>query len=125
MASDRNDFARWLDRTMASEGLTGKALAQRSGLDEAQISRWRRGSGRPSLESCERLADALGVDPRRLAVTAGLLSHRIADVPRLPIPPATAMLERVRHKLEGLPEMNDRAVEEMLRVYRKTVAEEE
>lgn len=121
---NRRTFSRWLDITMDNEGLTGAELARRSNLDEGSISRWRHGRGRPGLESCERLADALDVDPRRLAVTAGLLTERMAGAPPLPIPPATALVARVRHKLEELPGVTSASVEEMLKVFEQGLIED-
>ncbi len=119
------DFARWLDTTLANEGLTGKELAALADLDEAQISRWRRGRGLPSMESVERLSLALRVDAVRLAVTVGLMSEKMAGVPPLPTPPPTALFERVRDKLRELPQATDSSVERMLEEFKRGVEESE
>jgi DNA-binding XRE family transcriptional regulator len=110
-----------LDLTLANAEMTGKQLAQAAGLDEAQISRWRRGRGKPSLESCERLANALNVDPMRLAVTAGAMKSRMAGVEALPMPPNTAVIEKVRGKLRELPGVTESSVEEMLAAFRRGI----
>jgi transcriptional regulator with XRE-family HTH domain len=116
-------FAKWLDLTLANAGMTGKELARVARLDEAQVSRWRRGKGKPSLESCERLANAFGVDPMRLAVTAGALPARMAGAEPLPMPPNTAVIEQVRGKLRDLPGATEKSVEEMLEAFRRGIEE--
>lgn len=118
------EFGRWLDLTLANADMSGKQLAQSAGLDEAQVSRWRRGKGKPSLESCERLADALGVNPQRLAVTAGAMKGRMASgVDPLLMPPNTAAIGRVRNQLRALPAATEETIEAMLAVYKRGIEE--
>ncbi len=45
-------------------GLTQAQLAERTGIDQGDISRIERGSTRPTERTLERIADALGADVR-------------------------------------------------------------
>ena len=47
----------------ADAGMTQKELAERVGVSQSQIADWERGRNLPSVQSCVRLARALGVDP--------------------------------------------------------------
>jgi len=118
-------FSRWLDRTMANAGISGKGLASETGLDEASISRWRRGRSRPGVDSCERLAGAVGVEPLRLAVTAGLLSSTMAAVEPLPMPSATAGRAQVRDQIMHIRGITDRARHVLLDAYDAVLREED
>lgn len=104
-------FGKWLDITMENEGFTNRQLASRVGVHESITSRWRSGQSKPSLESCEALAEALGVDFLRLAVTAGLMKRRIVHAEPLPVPPATALKARIRVQLEAVRGMTPTAVQ--------------
>lgn len=116
-------FGQWLELTMANAEITGKQLAEAAHLDEAQVSRWKRGKGKPSLESCERLAEALKVDPMRLAVTAGAVPRRMAGAEPLPMPPNTAAIEHARRALRALPGATEDLAAEMLAVYKRRIEE--
>lgn len=50
-------------------GLTQKQLAERCGIDQADISRIERGSTSPTARSLQRIADALDADLRLVART--------------------------------------------------------
>lgn len=117
------EFGHWLELTLTNAEMTGKELAAAAELDEAQVSRWRRGRGKPSLTSCERLASALGVDPMRLAVSAGAVPGSMAGVEPLPMPPNTAVIESVRCKLRELPGATEQSVEEMIEAFRRGIEE--
>lgn len=66
-------FGAWLSVAMRERGLSQAALARRIGVDDAQVSRWRRGLVVPSVGHLQRIADALDV-PR-------VLLDRIAGYP--------------------------------------------
>ena len=66
-------FGPWLSATMRERGLSQAVLARRIGVDDAQVSRWRRGLVVPSVGHLQRIADALDV-PR-------VLLDRIAGYP--------------------------------------------
>lgn len=113
------DFGRWLDTTMANESITGRDLARKVGVHDSIISRWRSGAGTPGIDSCARLADALQVDPLRLAVTAGLMDRRMAGVEALPMPPAIALRERVREQIAAIKGLTDQSRQALLDAYDK------
>lgn len=47
-------------------GLSQYQLAARSGLSRAAINRVFRGRMSPSIDTCERIARAIGIDPREI-----------------------------------------------------------
>lgn len=117
-------FARWLDTTMANKGISGRELAHRVGVNDSVVSRWRSGHGTPGLDTCVRLADALGVDPMRLAVTAGAIDKRMAGVEPLPMPPATALRERVREQLEQIRGLTNETRQALLETFDESTGED-
>jgi transcriptional regulator with XRE-family HTH domain len=66
-----DNFARWLEATMQSRGLSQAAIARRVGVADAQVSRWRRGQVTPSLPHLQRIADTFGVPRVELDRLAG------------------------------------------------------
>lgn len=124
-ATETRRFGIWLDRTMINHGLSGIELARMSGLDEGSISRWRHGRARPSLPACEPLAEALGVDPQRLAKTAGLLPPRLfPDIELFPLPPRTGERARLQGVLRGLG-LSEMVVDAMLEAFDVASARED
>lgn len=110
-------FGRWLDTTMANEGVSGRELAIRTGVNESVVSRWRSGQSTPGVDSCAKLAEALKVDSLRLAVTAGIVDERMANVPPLPMPPATALRERVRAQIADIKGLTEASRSALLEAY--------
>ena len=53
-------FIRALIEARAEQGLTQKDLAERSGIQQADISRVERGKGNPGIKTLQRLANAMG-----------------------------------------------------------------
>lgn len=72
-------FAVWLDRTLIERGITGREAARAVGVSDAAVSKWRHGTRIPRLDEVMKLADLLGVDSIRLAVTAGLIPAGMGD----------------------------------------------
>lgn len=69
---DRDEaFPAWLAAAMRSRGLSQAQLARTMGVREAQVSRWRRGLAVPTVQSLQRLAEALGVSRATLEQLAG------------------------------------------------------
>ena len=64
-------FAVWLNAAMTSRGLSQADLARALGVADAQVSRWRRGQVVPTVQSLQRMAEALGVDRVTLDGLAG------------------------------------------------------
>lgn len=95
-------FGRWLDLTMANRNIKGRSLAKRVGVHDSAVSRWRSGQGVPALPALQLVAQALGVDPIRLAVTAGLLDQSLVGVPPLPMPEPTAQRGLVKDQLSKI-----------------------
>lgn len=73
-----NEFGRWLRQQMVTYPMSQADLARRAGVSAGMLSGWINGRRVPSPESCDRLADALGLDLDDMLSRAG---HR----PRLPI----------------------------------------
>src|SRR4051812_15998646 len=96
------DFGEWLDVTLSNKGIMGRTLAEVAGVHDSAVSRWRSGSAVPSMDSIERMASLLNVEPLRLAVTAGVITARAAGVDPLPMPEATARRKSVRRQLENI-----------------------
>jgi ribosome-binding protein aMBF1 (putative translation factor) len=74
--ADRDVFERAYDIAMQvvelreRHALTQAELAERSGIDQADISRIERGSTSPTARTLQRIADALDADVRLVARTA-------------------------------------------------------
>lgn len=102
---------------MANAQISGRQLAQQAGVNESVVSRWRSGQSMPGLDSCASLAEALGVEPLRLAVTAGVVDQRMAGVEPLPMPPATAMRERVRSQIAEIRGLTDKSRQALLEAF--------
>jgi transcriptional regulator with XRE-family HTH domain len=71
MSSRSDHFARWLEATMQSRGLSQAAIAREVGVADAQVSRWRRGQVTPSVPHLQRIADTFGVPRVELDRLAG------------------------------------------------------
>lgn len=100
---DREMFARWLDVNMSNHHMTGRDIAERIGVHDSAVSRWRSGKGVPTMEYLTALAELFAVDPLRLAVRAGLVSVKIAGVEPVDLPEPTAQREEVRKSIESIP----------------------
>ena len=64
-------FPLWLEATLRSRGLSQAQLARELGVAETQVSRWRRGLAVPTVQSLQRLAEALAVPRTALEQLAG------------------------------------------------------
>jgi transcriptional regulator with XRE-family HTH domain len=107
MSADKQNFAMWLDTTMDNRGISGNKLAEMMNTDAAAISRWRNGHGLPRMETLYRLGRVLGVDPIRLAVTAGVLTPEETNKRPYPVPAPLARMDKVTKELsrvKGLTE---------------------
>lgn len=67
------EFGTYLRALMAEAGIPDYAeLSRLSGVNQTQLSNWRRGLSRPSRESLAKVARALGVPTANLVMVAGL-----------------------------------------------------
>jgi transcriptional regulator with XRE-family HTH domain len=80
-------FGHWLSATMRERGISQAEVARRIGVDDAQVSRWRRGLVVPSVGHLQRIAAALDVPRVLLDRLAGYPVPAEADVI---LPDATA-----------------------------------
>jgi transcriptional regulator with XRE-family HTH domain len=110
-------FGRWLDLTMSNRGIKGRALARALKVHESAVSRWRAGSGVPSMDSCLRLGKFLDVEPIRLAATAGLIDGELAGVEPLPLPEATAYRKAVKEQILAIKGLTRREQQKLLDAY--------
>lgn len=103
-------FGRWLSATMRERGLTQAEIARRIGVDDAQVSRWRRGLVVPSVGHLQRIADALDLPRVLLDRLAGYPVPDEADL-ILPEAPADVQAGSVpRAEPEALPPTRDPAL---------------
>lgn len=111
-----HQFALWLDITMNNKGIKGRTLAKKIGVHDSAISRWRNGQATPSLDTTMRLATVLGVDPIRLAVTAGLMDAETVHVEPLGVPSDEARRAHVREQIKAIKGLSTESIERLLRV---------
>lgn len=112
-----NRFAQWLDVTMANRRIKGRILADKLGVDDSAVSRWRNGRSVPSLETLMKLATVLNEDPIRLAVTAGLMDPDLVNVEPLPLPPPRARREHVREQIKAIKGLDREEISKLLAAY--------
>ncbi|HET7036124.1 MAG TPA: helix-turn-helix transcriptional regulator [Thermomicrobiaceae bacterium] len=75
-------FPLWLEATLRTRGLSQAQLARELGVAETQVSRWRRGLAVPTVQSLQRLAEALAVPRTALEQLAGYPSGTPASEER-------------------------------------------
>lgn len=112
-----NQFGYWLDVSMANANMTGQELAERIGVHSSAVSRWRAGKSAPAMEALGKLAEVFNVEPLRLAVTAGLVSSKVAGVPPVDMPEPLARREKAREYLANNPYLTDDERREALEWY--------
>jgi transcriptional regulator with XRE-family HTH domain len=113
------DFARWLEATMESRGLTQAAIAREVGVADAQVSRWRRGQVTPSVRHLQRIADTFGVPRVQLDRMAGYPVENQAE-PARDDPERAAELQSHVARLEQL--LADRVPRELWTAYAEACA---
>lgn len=114
---DNRRFGRWLDLTMTNREITGRHLARKLKVDDASVSRWRRGLATPGMDTVIRMAKILSVDPLRLAVTAALMDGGDVGIEPLPMPEPTVQRNMVRERIMKIPFATSREREYMLAQY--------
>lgn len=114
---DQDYFAEWLSRTLVERDIPGGKVAEALGVNDSAISRWRNGKARPSLESVIALAEFLGVQPVRLAVTAGLMKEKQAGMSKLPLPEDTKTRVMVKEQIMGIRGLTSRERQAMMEAY--------
>lgn len=110
-------FGRWLDLTMANRDIKGRTLARKLHVHDSAVSRWRSGRGLPSMDTLLKLAQALGVEPLRLAVTAGLMDGRMVGAQPLPLPEPTAQRQLVKEQLNNLRGLTAKEKQRLIEAY--------
>lgn len=71
MSTELGPFGDWLKSVMERRGWANKDLAAAVNTDSGTVSRWRNNRRVPEPESCELIAEALGIDPDIVLVRAG------------------------------------------------------
>jgi transcriptional regulator with XRE-family HTH domain len=120
---DRGLFGRWLDTTMDNKGIQGKELAERLGVSDGAVSKWRGGQSVPSQDKLHPLAEILDVDPLRLMATAGVHGLLESGVIPLPLPKANRRRERAREELRKIRHLDRYEREAMIEAYDRIVRE--
>lgn len=118
---ERELFARWLDVNMSNHHMTGRDIAERIGVHDSAVSRWRSGKGVPTMEALSALAELFGVDPLRLAVLAGLVSVAVAGVEPVDLPEPIAQREEVRKSITSIPGLTQSERQALLERYDELV----
>lgn len=118
-----NDFAAWLDRTLSNQGVgSARALAERLGVSDSRVSKWRAGQATPHFDMVVKVALALDVDPMRLAANAGRLPAELQDQYQpLPIPPVREE-EKIKHQIMGWKGISLEAKKRILEIYEQDIA---
>jgi transcriptional regulator with XRE-family HTH domain len=98
-----HQFGEWLVRTLAERDISQSKFAKAVGVSDSLVTRWKSGT-QPSIEACQRIAEFFGVDPLRLAVTAGRVPAEVAGVEGLPLPDDSARALAERQKMQELIE---------------------
>lgn len=117
MLGSGGTFGYWLDVMMSNEKVTGRDIARKLDIHETKVSRWRSGKAKPTMEEVEQLAELFNVEPLRLAVLAKLITEKIAGVPPVDIPRATAQREEVKAKIKNLPGLTKEEVIALIERY--------
>lgn len=121
MRRDRSspDFGEWLDITLSNRGIQGRGLAERLGVNDATVSRWRSGKSVPSLEIVRAIAEVLELDAPRLALTAGVVPLELVGpgIEPYPMPEPTARRESVRRQIARIHGLSDEGRNKLLQTY--------
>ena len=111
-------FSDWLKDELRRREWNMSDLARRLDISPSVVGRWIRDGRIPTPESCDRIADVLGLDVDRVLVLAG---HR-PDIERLPISEdqaaVIALVRRVNLDRDG----RARHLRMMQAYWRKTVS---
>lgn len=87
------EFAAWLHRQLQRREWNLSDLGRKADVKPSVVSRWSRGERVPSPESCERIADALGLPLDEVLAAAG---HRYGDERFGPDDPRAALWKVAR-----------------------------
>ena len=68
-----NQFREWLASEMEKRRFSQRALAKKTGISQPVVSRVLSGEKAPSVDFCNRVAQALGESPEKLLRLAGIL----------------------------------------------------
>lgn len=108
------ELVRWMRQRMDEREWTISDLARRVGVQPSMVSRWLRFQ-RPTSDSVERIANALGGDVNRCLVMAGYpprervedtaeVAHLVAMLRKTPITPErAAMIESLLRTMQARP----------------------
>lgn len=110
-------FGRWLDLTMANRDIKGRTLARKLHVHDSAVSRWKSGAGVPTLDTTMKLARVMGVDPIRLAITAGHMDGNIVGMDPLPMPEPTAQRALVKDRLSRIPGLTAEEKQHLIQAY--------
>jgi len=95
------EYAGAIERLRRERGMTREALADASGVSPSYLSEVERGFKRPSTDVLAAIARALGMAPSEL------LAYVESSSPRLPTPPAAAMMPSPSTRRSRLTGMSD------------------
>lgn len=93
-------FPVWLKTELARREWNMSDLARRLEISPSVVGRWVRGERMPAPESCDLLADALGVDVDRVLVLAG---HR-PDIEAIPVDDTHATIQALLRQVDLTPD---------------------
>ncbi|MGE0228826.1 MAG: helix-turn-helix domain-containing protein [Dehalococcoidia bacterium] len=75
------DFQEWFAAELEARHYSDRGFSELTGVSEAAVRTWRRGSSRPNWEQLPKIARALGVDVRFVRQMAGYRDEGEEDVP--------------------------------------------
>lgn len=87
--------------------MTQSDLSRKSGLSRAAISALINGTRGPGIESCQKIARALGLPLDEVYRAAGLMP---------PAPDKNELIERISHEIDSLPKDEQESIEEYIKL---------
>jgi transcriptional regulator with XRE-family HTH domain len=87
------DFSGWFRERLRRRQWSQAEFSRRSQIAASTINAWFKGERTPDPESCEKIADALGIGRDEVLAVAG---HREPDEPIAPDDPRRDIIARVR-----------------------------
>lgn len=114
MTDEPTSFARWLDATMQTRGLSQAQVARQVGVADAQVSRWRRGQVTPSVRYLQQIANTFDVPRTNLERMAGYPMSE-SELPGEVDPALEAEIESYQARFRRL--LEERVSPELWRAY--------
>ena len=114
-------FGEWLDITLSNQEIMGRTLAEKVGVHDSAVSRWRAGAAVPNMETVAKIAEVLCVEPLRLAVTADLIPAQVAGVEAYEPPQPTERYASVKRQIQRIRGTTEATRMKLLQAYEEEI----